>query len=312
MTRPRRPRPLIVVSALAAALLLAGCSADTGGASDAGAWSEHVPIEAEGSSDGGSTEASDEDHSLVVTGVVTMTVDDPIAAADDARDLVVAAGGRVDAREQFAARGGHAGSARLELRIPAAELEQVLDQLGSLGRIDETSTQAVDVGTQQRDIETRITTLRASIARYTTWLATAQTTSDLIELEGAISQRQVELESLEAQQRSLADQVALSTIELHLYSDDTSPASTAPGDFGSALVVGWESFIAFWVGAMVVLGVLLPWLLMLGLIAAAVALTVRARRRRERSRRAAPPTPADPQPTASVGPSTKPDDSSPA
>lgn len=224
-----------------------------------------------------------------------MTVDDPVEAANEARDLVVSAGGRVDAREQSAPRDGRSGTARLQLRIPADELEGVLDRLGDLGRIDDTSTQAVDVGTQQRDIDTRITTLRASIARYTTWLASAQTTSDLIELEGAISQRQTELEALEAQQRALADQVAFSTIDLHLYSDATSPVATGPSDFGSAFVVGWQAFVTFWIGTTVVLGVLLPWLLMLGAIGAVVMVIVRARRRRD-----------------AAGPSTEPSSSTPA
>ncbi|WP_167051675.1 DUF4349 domain-containing protein [Salinibacterium sp. ZJ77] len=287
----RRLLPLFAASAIAA-VLLSGCSS-SGGASDAGAWTEYA-VEAEGS-DAASLDADDADRDLVVTGTVTMTVDDPIDAANEARDLVVSAGGRVDAREQSAPRDGHSGTAQLQLRIPADELEGVLDQLGDLGRIDDTSTQSVSVGTQQRDIEARMTTLRTSIARYTTWLATAQTTSDLIELEGAISQRQIELESLEAQQRTLADQVAFSTIELHLYSDDTSPVATGPSDFGSALVVGWEAFAAFWIGATVVLGVLLPWLLLLGATGAVVILIVRARRRRD-----------------GAGPSTEPGHSTPA
>src|SRR5690606_40423820 len=73
----------------------------------------------------------------------------------------------------------------------------ICDQLKELGTVEETDFSSVDVGTQQRDLDTRITTLRASIARYTSWLADADTTADLIQLEQAIAERQNELESLD-------------------------------------------------------------------------------------------------------------------
>ncbi|HLU63369.1 MAG TPA: DUF4349 domain-containing protein, partial [Protaetiibacter sp.] len=223
----------------------------------------------------GEQNAAAADQALVITGTVTITADDPIAASEKATAIARAAGGRVDARTEYAPRDGDAGSATLTLRVPADAVEDVRDQLKELGTVEETDFSSVDVGTQQRDLDTRITTLRASIARYTSWLADADTTADLIQLEQAIAERQNELESLEAQQRALDDKVAMSTITLQLRSVALAPPPDGPDTFWEGLVVGWNGFVAFWGGVAVALGVGLPWLVVLGVVLTAVVLLVR-------------------------------------
>ena len=280
MRQTPRIRTTVVV-ALVAAFALTGCSTSMGG-SDHGTYPDRAGSEAivEGQDAAGDFAAPLADQALVITGNVVITADDPIAAASDAADIVTAAGGRIDARREYAPRDGNQGSAMLTLRIPAENLDDVLADLGKLGRVDETSTDSVDVGTQVRDLDTRITTLRATIARYTTWLEDADTTQDLIELESAISQRQVELETLEAQKRELDNQVALSTIKLTLRSESLASGSSGPTDFGSGLALGWNAFVGFWAGLLVVLGVLLPWLVLFGIIAAVIVWIVRESRER--------------------------------
>lgn len=263
---PRTPASLAAV--FAAVLLLSGCSASSG--SDEAAIVEYDGA-APGSgelADGASQQdkpAATADQALVITGSITITAEDPIAAAEKATAITTAAGGRVDARQQYAPRDGDAGRATLTLRIPASALEDVRDQLADLGTVEETLTDTENVGTQQRDLETRITTLRASIARYTGWLADADATSDLIELESAISQRQTELESLEAQQRELADSVAMSTITVQLVSTAYAPPPEGPTDFWSALAAGWASFVGFWSAVLIALGMGLPWLVLVAI-----------------------------------------------
>lgn len=177
--------------------------------------------------------------------------------------------------------------------MPAASVEDVREQLKELGTVDETSFDAVDVGTRQRDLETRITTLRASIARYTGWLAEADTTSDLIELESAISERQNELESLEAEERALADQVAMSTITLELRSEALAPPPEGPENFWEGLVVGWNAFVGFWAALAIGFGVALPWLVVIAAVVAVVVVVLR-----RTGRRTAGATPASVPPPA--------------
>lgn len=275
-------RKLLTVLAIAscAALGLAGCAASgTGG--------ESSSVGQAAPQDAAAADPAEPDSSVVITGRITIVAGDPIAAARDATDIVTDAGGRVAARTERAAEEGGQSSAELTLRVPADAVEDVRTDLAALGTVKETALESAEVGATRRDLDARITTLRASIARYNEWLGTAAVTSDLIELETAISERQSELEGLEAQSRELADQVAMSTITLSLMSEYV-PVATAPGNVGEALAQGWDGFVAFWGAMLIGLGLSLPWLVLLAAIALAVIWLV-LRSRRARDARPLPP-----------------------
>jgi len=268
---------------LAATLLFAGCSAGGSSVSDEGAGAPMAP-EVQGgdaATDGDSGLASEEAaRDVIVTGSMTVTADDPVAASRDAVRLVESAGGRVDGRTEYAPSNGDAGSATLILRIPAERLQEVLDDLADLGRADEISTSTSDVTVLVADLESRIATQRGIIDRLNTMFARATTIDELITLETTIAQHQATLEDLEAQQRSVDDQVALSTLSLYLRSEAEAPKQE-PMDFLSGLAAGWGAFVGFFSGLLVALGVLLPWLVAAGLISAVIVLIVRRNRRRK-------------------------------
>jgi hypothetical protein len=301
---------------LAAVLALTGCSAggaadQTGG--DSGEYSVPQDAAAPGIADTDSAAGTGEDGSnlsstaqreVIISGNVTITTDEPIAASRDAVRIVEAAGGRVDGRTEYAPTDTDQGSAQLQLRIPADRLTATLDKLEELGRADEVSLSTTDVTVESQDLDARITALRASIERLNGLMAQATNIDDLITLESAISSRQGELESLEAQQRYLADQVSMSTISLYLRSDAEAP-KTVPGDFWSGLATGWNAFVGFWAGLLVVLGVLLPWLVTLALIAALIIWIVRRRRRPATASRTLPPPSGSPSATDQPQPSER-------
>lgn len=272
---------LLGTGLLAATLLLTGCSAGGAARDESGVSAPQAPVTTEdmaSGADDGAREFADEDaRSVIVTGTMTVTAEDPAAAAREAVRLVEAAGGRVDGRSEYAPTGGDKGSASLVLRIPAAELQDVIDDLSELGRADEISTSTTDVTVAVADLESRIATQRGIIDRLNALFGQAGTIADLVELETRIAEHQATLEDLEAQQRSVADQVALSTLSLYLRSEAEAPAQQ-PLDFVTGLQAGWGAFVAFFSGLLVALGVLLPWLVLAGLVAAAVILIVRRRR----------------------------------
>ena len=266
---------------LAAAVLLTGCSAGGAARDESGVSAPQAPLPADGlasEGDGGTAEFSnDEARSVIVTGTMTVTAEDPAAAAREAVQLVESAGGRVDGRSEYAPTGGDRGSASLTLRIPADELQDVIDDLSELGRADEISTSTTDVTVAVADLDSRIATQRGIVERLNALFGQAATIADLVELETRIAEHQATLEDLEAQQRSVADQVALSTLSLYLRSEAEAPAQQ-PLDFLSGLAAGWGAFVAFFSGLLVALGVLLPWLVLAGLLAAAAVFLVRRRR----------------------------------
>jgi len=230
---------------------------------------------------GFASEASDADRQIVTTGYATITVDEPADAATEVATLVERAGGRIDARTEYAPVDGDRGSAELTLRLPATALTSTIESLKKLGDVQEISLSSDDVTTESQDLDARITALRESVDRLMALLATAKDTKVLIELETAISDRQGNLESMEAQQRSLADQVQMSTVSLSLVSTADAPVDS-PDTFLSGLGTGWSSLVAFFSGVLVVAGVLLPWIVLVGVLALVARVVItRALRKRQ-------------------------------
>jgi hypothetical protein len=298
MRRRLIPTVLVLAAVSLAGLSLAGCSATGSGSSGSanmvapaiGAPELKIP----GSKPAGAADASG-NRQVIKTGSMTITVAQPADAADETSRIVESAGGRVDSRTERAATDGNKGSANLTVRIPSAKLTTTMDQLGRLGTVEDVAISSDDVTGQSQDLDARITALRTSVDRLLALMSTATSTQDLITIESALSERQGDLESLEAQQRQLKDQVDLSSVTLNLNSV-AKPRTHLPGNFLDGLVTGWNSIVAFFAGVLVVVGVLLPWLVVVGAVVFGVFAVLRARRKRHRAsvgpQVSAPPEPA--------------------
>jgi len=278
---------------LMAAVLLTGC---TTGASestgDEAPPSNGLPTEdftpgVDGGDSGGATPES-ADRDVIVQGYLTITAEDPIEAADDAVGIVERAGGRVDSRsEQPGVDGGENASAQLVVRIPSAELTETLDEIKELGEVENVSINSTDVTAQSQDLDARIEALQASVDRLLALLASATSTTDLIAIETALSERQANLESLQAQRRYLSEQVDLSTITVDFGSEDSAPVDEPEG-FVDGLAAGWNALVAFLGATLIAFGVALPWLATIAVLALVVLLIVRGVRRSRRAKKAAP------------------------
>ena len=88
--------------------------------------------------------------------------------------------------------------------------------------------------------------MQASIARVRTILSRADKIGDVVAVEGELSRRDAELESLQARQRALAGQVNYATITLQLQAGRAAAAAPAAdrGGFAGGLAAGWHAFTA--------------------------------------------------------------------
>lgn len=227
---------------------------------------------------------------VITEGTMTVVVDEPTEVVPDVVRIVTAAGGFVESRSEQAPTEDRSGRAWLVLRIPADRLDGTLSELEALGRLSTRDTSATDVSLTVADLDARITALETSIDRLLAMLAEAQRTEDLISLERTLQERQGELDSLRSQRTVLGNRVALATIELTLTSDPP-PVKVGPGGFWPGVVAGWNALVDTLRGASVVIGMLLPWLVVLGVPAFFLVRLVRAARRR-RPPRPAPTAPA--------------------
>jgi hypothetical protein len=291
-------RILILPTALVlSALALTGCAAGGYSASDSGG-APAAPSEAEmdaATDEFASRDESSVDRQVIVTGWMTVTVDEPLDAAGEAIRIAESVGGRVDGRQEYAPVNGDKGSATLTLRLPAEGLTATLDKLKDLGTVQEVSLNSSDVTMVTQDLDARIAALSASVDRLLELLETATDTENLIALETAISDRQAQLESLESERRYYADQISLSTVTLNLVSVADTPVEE-PVTFLDGLVAGWNAFVAFFAGLLVVLGVLIPWIILAGILTAIILLIARARAKRRAA--ASAPLVEEPAPVA--------------
>jgi hypothetical protein len=298
----RRFAPAAAAAAVIA-ILLAGCSM---GAGESSAPSVDIPAEVapapgqdrdqaveDASGGAAQSEALVPDRSVITTGWISITVDDPVESAEDAADLADRAGGRVDSRNETPGTDTQEPSAQLVLRIPSDELDAVVDRLRELGTVTSVSMNASDVTQQRQDVEARIEALGASVDRLQQLLSTATSITDLIAIESELTTRQAELDSLTQQRDLLVDQVDFSTVTVELVTEAVAP-DASPDDFWSGVLAGWAALTAFasWLG--VAFGVMLPWIVTLLVIAAIAALVIvlatRGRRR--------PPTLPEQEPRA--------------
>ncbi|GAA4418559.1 hypothetical protein GCM10023169_08270 [Georgenia halophila] len=286
----------LLVGLFAVALLLVGCTG--GGAGDDGAGGGGN-VEDPGAGGFAAEEAAAQqeeqgDRQVITTANATLVVGQPTAAADEIVGLAEAAGGHVEHRTEHRGDEERSTSASVSVRVPAAELTGLLEDLEDIGEVTDLSQDVQDVTRAVRDLDARIVALETSVERLLEIMAEAENASALIEAETPLSERQAELESLRSERDYLADQVAMSTLRVELRADD-APTVEADGFLGG-LSSGWNALVAAFSGLLVLVGVLLPWLLVLGVPLVAVVWFVRRRRRS----RAAGPTAAPTAPDAEV------------
>ncbi|MEU3609836.1 DUF4349 domain-containing protein [Streptomyces sp. NPDC035033] len=242
---------------------------------------------------------------VIRTASLSVEVDHVAETADRVRAVVAGAGGRVESEttERVDDRYGHAV---MVLRVPQDRYDRVLSDLAGTGKLLSRTAEAEDVTDQVVDVESRIATQRASVARVRALMDRAERLTDVVTLEGELSRRQADLEALLARQASLKERTSLATITLNLSEKERVTAGDELTDdgrpaVGEALGGGWDALVAVVAWTLVVLAALAPWL--------AVALPAYAvwrwvLRPRRRARAAAAPRPA-PAPAAVPGRGTR-------
>jgi hypothetical protein len=183
--------------------------------------------------------------------------------------------------------------ATLTLHIPSNQFDKALADLTALvpdGLISRKQT-AEDVTEQLVDVDSRISTQKQSVERVRALLARAQTVGEIVQIESEVTRREADLESLQKRRETLTGQVALSKVTLKV-TKRGQPAAQAPASedesgFIAGLKGGWNGFLATGGWLLNVVGVLLPFLIVLG-VPGYFALRWWARRRRVITPRTSP------------------------
>jgi hypothetical protein len=151
------------------------------------------------------------DRLLLKTAELRIAVESVAAAADSAAALAQGMGGYVAGSS---VRGEE--SARLDLRVPAARLDEAMDGLAALGEERARSVSASDVTAEVADLEAMLANQRALRDRLRTLLGRAQKVEEVLQVERELTRLQTEIDAGEARLKRLQTGVALTALTLDL------------------------------------------------------------------------------------------------
>lgn len=138
-------------------------------------------------------------------------------------------------------------SYNLKIRVPSANFEKLISTLeNGNDEIQSKNIQARDVTEEFVDIETRLANKRDYLKRYKELLSRAQTVKDILAVEENIRILQEEIESKEGRLKYLSDQVALSTLNIHLFKEKESTGKYQDSFLGrtkTSFKNGWASIV---------------------------------------------------------------------
>lgn len=234
------------------------------------------------------TDVADADREIIANAYATVQVKDIADAAAAITALAEDRGGYVESTEvgkAVAVDGttepapADSGYGRISIRVPSADLSDVIAALDESGEVLSSSISKQDVTSVAIDLRARVDATKTSVARLTELMAQTGSVSELIEAEVALTDRQAQLESYEQQLASIEDQVAMSTLQVEL-TRTAAPTTADPAGFGDGLLAGWNGLVVSLNALVVAVGFILPWLAIAGVVVLIVWLVRRARRTR--------------------------------
>jgi hypothetical protein len=170
------------------------------------------------------------DRQIVRSGDLAVSVGSPEAALPEVERLVAQAGGLVE--------GSTAAESIIWLhcRVPAAELDRIMDAVAALGDEDRRSVSAADVTEEYVDLETRLRNDLALRDRLQQLLARAADVEDVLAIEKELNRIQSEIETRQAQLDRLELDVEMSALSITLQRERI---------LGPLGYVGWGLWWAF-------------------------------------------------------------------
>jgi len=151
------------------------------------------------------------DRMTVRTGEQSVVVDSPAAVGRHVERMVQEAGGYVERSS-----GSSDGNVQLEARVPAVQLDRLMDSVAGLGKERRRRLTGADVTDQYTDLEAR---LRSNIAlrdRMQQLLSRAATLEEVLTLEKQIARLQSDIDALQARIDQLKSRTELASLAVDL------------------------------------------------------------------------------------------------
>jgi hypothetical protein len=224
------------------------------------------------------------DRKIIFNASLSLDVVDAEKALSDCEILVAKYGGFV--AQSSLQKSDTQVLATIVLRVPSAQVTQLMTGLAGLGTITSRSSGSEDVTSQYIDIQARLKVLRAEEEQLVGFLKKATNIKDMLAVQEQLGSVRTQIEQYEGQQRYMDNATSLATVTVQL--TQTTEAFVAPRGFGSAFVQSLARFghglAAFWTW----LGGSAVFIAFYGLLIWALAWII-LRLRKHRSHRSLPP-----------------------
>ena len=214
----------------------------------------------------------------VEAGKFQSVFDQALLLADRYGGYLVSSGSQAGGEE------GTMQSGTIAVRVPAVSFGKALSDAAKLGEVKNRQIQTQDVTEEYVDLPARITNSQAHVRALLDLLARAKTVDEILQVQQVLTQAQQQLEELQGRLRYLNEHTSYSTITMTIY--EIGAVVTPRGEWGVTKAFGDALHnLVDAVNAIVRgLGMLIPVVLALGIIAYIMYRIWRgaARRRRER------------------------------
>lgn len=214
----------------------------------------------------------------VESGKFQSAFDQALLIADRYGGYIVSSGSQASGEE------GSMKSGTITLRVPAASFSRALSDADKLGDVKSRQIQTQDVTEEYVDLQARITNSQAHVKALLDLLSRAKTVDDILQVQQVLTSAQQVLEQLRGRLRFLDEHTSYSTITMTIY--ETGVAVAPVGEWGitKAFKDALHNLVDAVNGIVRGLGVLVPILVVLAIIAYVVyrIVGVSTRRRRER------------------------------
>ena len=196
----------------------AGCMSSSPMASDATMLADepmaYRTVEADTVASDSGEHSQATERKVIHTGSVSILIDHYGPFEDELGDWLLAHGGQITS-ENLSHSAGEVSWSALTLRVPAADLDPLTSWLEETVEVTNLSIHSEDVTRTWVDLSARLDNARHTEARLLGLLeAEAESLTDVLAVERELSRVRGDVESMEAQKRSLDGQIAMSTLNL--------------------------------------------------------------------------------------------------
>ena len=167
---------------------------------------------------GGAPAGPAQPRKLITTCSIDAETSDFEGSVSAVRNELAAAGGYVESSSLQDSSSDQNGTRSItcSLRVPAAEAEAFAEALGQIMHVTSRLTQTEDITPNYRDTESRLASYRSELSSLEELLEKAETVSDGLKIESAISDLHERIDSCEASLRTMDGQTDYTRVSLSI------------------------------------------------------------------------------------------------